>query len=603
MAVASSVRAEHPYVVEGGADWHTTAEEAIYIGTSSESQLRVDLSVVRKTGLSLKVFSDARTIVVSVEDVKIELPLTGTEDPYEVLLFPEEEAGRVTVNGTERRDLRGQWLRGLLSDATAFTIDLEEVTHATVELKSLSGTAEAPEENGEERDSDGGVLAEVKRAVFQVRSRTGRREVFSTGTGFLVDSSGFAVTNLHVVEGASSAVAVFEGREDDPLSVELWAIEPELDLALIRLERSTGAEGEDKPNEEPEFSFLAVPDADPDAGTDVWAIGFPKGLGYTLTRGIVSGVRPFDRLPEALQEATGFDQASVWVQTDAPVNSGNSGGPLVDRQGRALGINTWQWQTGNDLYFALSSQHIRSMLSERPEAPVGYDAIKDLPTADKSPQQAFPRVDVERRLPASSVTRAATLFRNAHACKRCRGKGSRTVRRQVGTRSNGFIKVPKYENASKSCSRCNGTGMLAGKALQQLATRLAGIVARSHPEDPNLDDAHERVESALRTVLMENSDELAKLLNPEARRTLDKRDLGEPVVAIGEVVSDIAVENVDERLFLVQVEGQIILLTDFRILDRVPGDTVIIGGLLAGEVESAEVTIPVIQHGFVVGER
>ena len=137
------------------------------------------------------------------------------------------------------------------------------------------------------------------------------------GSGFIVDASGLIVTSHHVVKGADSVtVTLQDGRK---LEAQVVGVDPKTDLALLEVD---GAE-----------SLPAVEFGDSDrtrVGDWVVAVGNPFGLGGTVTAGIVSG-RGRD---------IGSGPYDDFLQIDAPINRGNSGGPLFDRSGRVVGVNT-----------------------------------------------------------------------------------------------------------------------------------------------------------------------------------------------------------------------------------------------------------------------
>lgn len=146
-----------------------------------------------------------------------------------------------------------------------------------------------------------------------------RRVPGGMGSGVLVSSDGYILTNNHVVEGSDElSVALPDGRE---LSARVVGTDPKTDVAVVKIE-ATG--------------LPAATLADSDqlrVGDVVFAIGNPLGVGQTTTMGIVSAMgRSNLRL---IQE--GYES---FIQTDASINPGNSGGALVDAQGRLVGINT-----------------------------------------------------------------------------------------------------------------------------------------------------------------------------------------------------------------------------------------------------------------------
>src|SRR5918999_543796 len=140
-----------------------------------------------------------------------------------------------------------------------------------------------------------------------------------TGSGFVVTADGLIVTNQHVVDGATQ-VAVKIGTDGEQLPAEIVGVDASHDLALLDVD------AEDLPT-------LELGDSDAvEVGDDTYAIGNPYGLDHTLTTGVVSAL---DRDLQAPNGAT----ISGAIQTDAALNPGNSGGPLLDGDGNVIGVN------------------------------------------------------------------------------------------------------------------------------------------------------------------------------------------------------------------------------------------------------------------------
>ena len=141
------------------------------------------------------------------------------------------------------------------------------------------------------------------------------------GSGFVIDREGRIVTNYHVVAGAGSVEVVFS--DESEADARIIGTDPSSDLALLDVET-------------PAEELTALPLGDSDSlvvGEDAFAIGNPFGLERTLTAGVVSGL---DRRIEA-PDGFAIDDA---VQTDAALNSGNSGGPLLNARAEVIGVNT-----------------------------------------------------------------------------------------------------------------------------------------------------------------------------------------------------------------------------------------------------------------------
>jgi serine protease Do len=178
----------------------------------------------------------------------------------------------------------------------------------------------------------------------------------SSGSGVILDPDGYIVTNAHVVQGAhrvqvqvpsvrrSGAGSVL-GPRPRLLGAQIVAIDSETDLAVLKIA-------------EQKLPFLTLADSDAvKPGQLVLAFGSPLGLDRSVTMGVVSAVA---RQLEA-------DDPMIYIQTDASINPGNSGGPLVDTEGRVVGINTLilSQSGGNEgLGFAAPSNIVRNVFEQ-----------------------------------------------------------------------------------------------------------------------------------------------------------------------------------------------------------------------------------------------
>jgi S1-C subfamily serine protease len=145
----------------------------------------------------------------------------------------------------------------------------------------------------------------------------------ATGSGFLVDDRGTILTNAHVVEG-SNDVTVSVDENQDPIKAEVKGRDPDTDLAVLKVD----------PGKLKGASPVPLGDSgSAQVGDAVVAIGNPFGFTRTVTTGIVSAVA------RRIDAPNGFQIANV-IQTDASINPGNSGGPLMDANGRVIGINS-----------------------------------------------------------------------------------------------------------------------------------------------------------------------------------------------------------------------------------------------------------------------
>jgi S1-C subfamily serine protease len=170
------------------------------------------------------------------------------------------------------------------------------------------------------------------------------------GSGFVMDKSGHIVTNYHVVQGAERITVGFSNR--DTVEARLLGSDPSTDLAVLSVDVSAKA-----------LRPLPLGNSDNvEVGDQVVAIGNPFGLDRTATAGIVSAVQ---RLITAPNQFT-IDHV---IQTDAPINKGNSGGPLLDANGRVIGVNT-QIETGGistgnvGIGFAVPSNTVKNVVGQ-----------------------------------------------------------------------------------------------------------------------------------------------------------------------------------------------------------------------------------------------
>jgi S1-C subfamily serine protease len=180
------------------------------------------------------------------------------------------------------------------------------------------------------------VIGRVMPAVVRVETSGG------TGSGFFVEPDTL-LTNVHVV-GANTSVTIRRAGGSTAL-VRVAATAPDFDIAVLKLS-----------NPLPDQATIPLGSLSTiRVGQEVIAIGSALGmLQNTVTRGIVSGVR---RIGPALL-----------VQTDAALNPGNSGGPLLDRTGTAIGISTAGFRQSQGLNFAVSIDHARALLNGSPQA-------------------------------------------------------------------------------------------------------------------------------------------------------------------------------------------------------------------------------------------
>ena len=199
------------------------------------------------------------------------------------------------------------------------------------------------------------------------------------GSGFLLNEDGLAVTNYHVVEKETRLAATLYVKENGTLrrrrvrDVELVALNPFIDLALVRIPKPDGVEFR---------PVLLSEDADYREGDTVFAIGNPLGLERSVSQGIVSNRR---RNFEGL----------TYIQTTTQINPGNSGGPLFNARGEVIGVTNMGIPAGEGLNFAIPVTYVKNFLDEweafaydRDNANSGYRYLEAPRRRDPGPPPA-----------------------------------------------------------------------------------------------------------------------------------------------------------------------------------------------------------------------
>jgi len=171
--------------------------------------------------------------------------------------------------------------------------------------------------------------------VVSVAGRDGERS--SLGAGFVIDKSGLIATNLHVIgEARPISVTLADGRRLE--TIEIHATDRAMDLAVIRVKAN-------------DLKPLELGDSDAlKQGQEVMAVGNPRGLEHSVVSGVVSAVRVMDGKP--------------MLQLAMPIEQGNSGGPVLDRQGRVEGVVTMKSVVTENLGFAVAINALKPLLKK-----------------------------------------------------------------------------------------------------------------------------------------------------------------------------------------------------------------------------------------------
>ena len=180
-------------------------------------------------------------------------------------------------------------------------------------------TAKAPKEAPANKEAAPQEPADSQEAAKEPKDGEIERGV---GTGVVIVDKGVILTNLHVVAGAEKIRVTFADGLESPASI--IGLQPENDLAVLQAQKI--------PDDLVAATMRSTADLRP--GDNVAAVGFPFGIGPSVSSGVVSGMNRSFRSPEGKQEMSNL------IQFDAAANPGNSGGPLINMDGEVLGIVT-----------------------------------------------------------------------------------------------------------------------------------------------------------------------------------------------------------------------------------------------------------------------
>jgi S1-C subfamily serine protease len=213
----------------------------------------------------------------------------------------------------------------------------------------------------------------------------------ATGSGILIDGDGHVLTNAHVVDGSSSVTVKF--GDGDPLPAKVLGVDDSTDVAVLSVDP-----------DQVDANPLTLGNSDSvKVGDGAIAIGNPYGLDRTVTSGIISA------LQRQISAPNGFTISDV-IQTDAAINPGNSGGPLIDADGRVIGINS-QIATGSGssgsvgIGFAVPINTAKTVADQIIDGGSVQHAYLGIEGADLSPELAkVLNLDVDQGVVVQKVT-------------------------------------------------------------------------------------------------------------------------------------------------------------------------------------------------------
>lgn len=239
----------------------------------------------------------------------------------------------------EIQDLQSN-VRGVTGNIKELNVELEkketsiqqisgELQKVRVESKEQSEVIQSLKTQFQDFSS---VIDSVIPTIVSIRTDLG------LGSGFIVEKQGYVVTNYHVIQGASAATAITSDGQDH--AVRLVDFDRDVDIAVLEISGDS-------------FPVLSFGNSEAtEVGERVIAVGSPGGLDFSVTQGIISAVNRVD------------EDGNVYIQTDVPINPGNSGGPLVDIDGRVIGVNTKKISGFEGVGFAITSNEVGKIVDK-----------------------------------------------------------------------------------------------------------------------------------------------------------------------------------------------------------------------------------------------
>ncbi|HYE61602.1 MAG TPA: serine protease [Phycisphaerales bacterium] len=365
--------------------------------------------------------------------------------------------------------------------------------------------------------------------------------------GFLVGPSGVGITSYNALHTARAAKARFLHQPDVYYKVELMTAEPGRDLALVKLSPMK----EESPAIE---VFLPLAPGELKDRQPVWTLissSYPDEI--KAKAGIADIVHeklnPNPRInPQGQEEIEPF-VAPGWIYSTLQQNRTHSGCPLVDDQGRLVGINVWSWPSAAARPVGLTQNSVDDLLKKYREETERAKAKGEGPpmmpiTAARSKYReqkligsVFPRLN----WPAvagkgAEATALAGNFASSLTCNLCKGKGTITERGIIPKeKAGGRLRQGREEVRNKKCPECEGSKVIDAEKIWAKSARVARAIASLDPADEQHRKVLDKLAESAAEVHRLNGAEFSKRLKAQAREQLNPRSVqrGEAVMFIG----------------------------------------------------------------------
>ncbi len=204
------------------------------------------------------------------------------------------------------------------------------------------------------QESQADLVERCEKSVVRIEVKSADGD--SLGSGFIVDQAGTMVTNVHVLAGATSATATLPNNQTFQVRGTVL-LDPSRDIAIAKLEGPVQS-----------IPPIKLAGALPRKAERVIALGSPHGLSFTATSGVISAIRPAEELSSEVGKKS---MQGTWIQVDAALSPGNSGGPIINELGQVVGMSTLASQGGaQNLNFGISAIDIAAAVAKSTMAPL-----------------------------------------------------------------------------------------------------------------------------------------------------------------------------------------------------------------------------------------
>jgi S1-C subfamily serine protease len=401
------------------------------------------------------------------------------------------------------------------------------------------------------------LYAEAVKGVVRVDILGPKPVAGYMGSGFAIGQKGAIVTNYHVIRGANKGTVTFhDGSTRDILGV--FAYDKAQDIAILATDPGAA-----------DFHPLKLATSLPPIMSTVMAIGHGEGFNFAPTEGRVQAVMSGEEMRKL--GVTIVSPGTEYVRTTCQIWPGNSGGPLVSKDGEVVGVNAVIFKPvaiADPMYFAVSVLRLRALVDKASTTPMSLESVAAREEdSDWHPTTRDDQIDPiagwvpKQKFKCSVVSDTILRVRNCTSCPNCSGKG--TVTAKQGTPDHvilgigGGIVRGNERETTVTCPACRGTGRAWSDTAYAQMANLAEQLVLLNEKSGAPEEIH-RLEDAGHATFQRaavNRAEAAKACNKAATRVLANPadNIGKPVVFYGTLLRPI--HSGKDTLWIVWIYG------------------------------------------------